>query len=176
MATNGMWSLLEAAAKFNQFGRNMEFAAEGILTGWAIEVRDAAKESIGTYKYKWPELGPAAIARHGDTPLLDSGELRDSIGAYVEMHSRESGRAVVGSPLDKAVWHELGTSKIPPRSFLLNSALQKKADINKIAHKYIRSAWVSAGRDNEILHLLHAIKLLLEVAHEIIKVGKKFAK
>jgi hypothetical protein len=62
MGVNGMWSLLEAAAKFNQFGKNMEYAAEGILTDWAIKVRDAAKESIGTYKYKWPELGPAVTS------------------------------------------------------------------------------------------------------------------
>jgi hypothetical protein len=176
MASGGAWSLLQAAAKFHQFGKNIEYAAEGILSEWAVKVRDAAKESIGTYKYKWPELSESVIARHGDTPLLDTGELRDSIGAVVQMYSRESGRAVVGSDSEKAVWQELGTSKIPPRSFLLESALLKKADIGKILHKYIRSAWVSAGRDNEILHLLHAIKLGLEIARDIVRVGKKFGR
>ena len=81
-----IFSLLKAAAKFEQFKINMDLAAEGILTEWAVTVRDKAKEAIGTYKYGWEPLGPAAVAKHGDTPLLDTGELRDSISAFVEMH------------------------------------------------------------------------------------------
>lgn len=92
------------------------------------------------------------------------------------MHGVGHGRAAVGSNEETAVWQELGTRTIPPRSFLMNSALYGHKELGKIARKYIRSAWTSAGRDNEILHLLHAIKLLLEIAHEVIKVGKRMAK
>jgi len=73
---NGAFSLLEAAAKFEAFKLNMNHAAEGILSEWAVMVRDRAKESIGTYRYGWTPLGPAAVAKHGDTPLLDTGALR----------------------------------------------------------------------------------------------------
>ena len=93
------------------------------------------------------------------------------------MYSSNSGRGVVGTPLEKGLWAEIGTSRgEPPRPWLMPAALHSKSDIDKIARKYIRSAWVSAGRDNEILHLLHAIKMLLEVAHEIISVTKHVMK
>jgi HK97 gp10 family phage protein len=164
---NGLFSLAEAAAKFAHFGESMKLANEAILTEWAATVRDKAKAAIGTYKYKWPPLGPAAVAKHSDTPLLDTGELRDSISAMVEMRGPEHGHAVVGSTSEIAVWQELGTSRIPPRSFLAASAKQSEKDLQKIARKYIRAAWHSAGHDNELLHLLHAIKLVLEVAKEV---------
>jgi hypothetical protein len=173
---SAFFSLLEAAAKFEAFGRNMEFAGEAILTELAIIIRDRAKESIGTYRYGWTPLGPAAVARHGDTPLLDTGALRDSIGAVVKMESESEGWAEVGSNEDTAVWQELGTRTIPPRSFLVSSAMASAKDVPKIARKYIHAAWHSASHDNEILHLLHAIKLLLEIAHEIIKMGKSHVK
>jgi phage gpG-like protein len=170
------FSLLQAAAKFKAFEVNMKAANEAILTEWAVTVRDAAKEAIGTYKFGWEPLGPAAVARHGDTPLLDSGALRDSISAFVEMHGPENGRAVVGSNEDTAVWQELGTKTIPPRSFLLSSAMRSEKELARIARRYIRSAWISAGNNNEILHLLYALKLLLEIAHEVVKIGKRIAK
>jgi hypothetical protein len=67
-------------------------------------VRDAAKKAIGTYRYKLPALGPDAVAKHGDTLLLDTGELPDSISAFVEMHGPEHGRAAVGSDDQIAVY------------------------------------------------------------------------
>jgi phage gpG-like protein len=172
------FTLLEAAAKFEAFSKNMRFANEAILTEWATTVRDRAKAAIDTYRYKWPALGPAAVAKHGDTPLLDTGQLRDSISAYVQMHDDEHGRAVVGSDSEIAVYQELGTSRIPPRSFLMMSAKRSEKDLQKIVRKYIHAAWRSASHDNEILHLLHAIKLVLEVAKELYSntIGKDLRK
>jgi phage gpG-like protein len=173
----GAFSILEAIGKFRAFEANMELAAEGILTEWAVTVRDKAKESIGTYNYGWPPLAPETVARKGaDTPLLDTGALRDSISAFVQMHSVGHGRAVVGSNEDTAVWQELGTSRIPPRSFLVSSAMRSHKELGTIARKYIAAAWLSAGHDNKILQLLHAIKLLLEIAHEVHRIGKRLAK
>lgn len=91
-------------------------------------VQDEAKAEIGTYQgaagpfAAWAPLKPATIARKaaGDTPLLETGEMRDSIGLIVEGHE-----AHVGSNDDKAVWQELGTVHIPPRSFLGGAAVRK---------------------------------------------------
>jgi hypothetical protein len=44
----------------------------------------------------------------------------------------------------RAVWQELGTKHIPPRSFLVSAAKKSEADLAKIARKYIHSAWASA--------------------------------
>jgi hypothetical protein len=168
------FSLAEAAAKFAQFEVNMRLANEAILSEWAALVRDRAKKVIGSYKYRWPQLADATKADRvnqgfpENEPLLRTGEMRDSIQAHVEMFGPEHGRAVVGSNNDKAAWQELGTSRIPPRSFLMESAKRAgEREITRIARKYIRSAWTSAGHSNEILQLLHAIRLLLETTMKI---------
>ena len=41
---------------------DMSLVGEGILSEMAVLVRDKAKGAIGTYRYGWPKLGPAAIA------------------------------------------------------------------------------------------------------------------
>lgn len=79
-----------------------------------VILEDSAKEAIGTYEFGWPPLGEAAIAKHGDTPLLDTGALKGSI-----THEVESGElAYVGTDVEYAKYQEFGTSKIPPRPFL----------------------------------------------------------
>jgi len=80
-----------------------------------VIIEDDAKDAIGTYRYGWPPLGPAAVAKHGDTPLLDTGAMRDSI-----KHTVESAHVgYVGTNSEYAKYQELGTSKIPPRPFLV---------------------------------------------------------
>ncbi len=167
------FSLLEAAAHFKSFEENMEFATEGILTEFAVTVRDRAKAAIGTYKYGWPQLAESTQeerARAGvppNEPLLISGKLRDSISATVEMHGKESGVARVGSTEQLAVWQELGTSRIPPRSFLVSSAKRTEADLGKIARKYVHAAWTGAGHHNELLDFLHVLEIALDTAREV---------
>ena len=39
----------------------------------------------------------------------------------------------VGSDLERAVWQELGTSRIPPRSFLVSSAISSEDKIRRMA-------------------------------------------
>ena len=48
-------------------------------------------------------------------PLLRTGEMRDSIGHQVDPVQLE---LVVGATDRTAVYQEIGTSRIPPRSFL----------------------------------------------------------
>jgi hypothetical protein len=170
---SGAFSILEAVAKFRAFSLDMELVGEIILSEWAGLVQKRATEAIGTYRYGWPALGPAAVAKHGDTPLLDTGALRDSISAFVQMHGPGHGRAVVGSNSDIAVYQELGTSRIPPRSFLMSSAMRSHKDIGIIARRAIHTAWTGAGvNGSAIREFLHAARLGLHIAHDIIRAGK----
>ena len=75
---------------------------------------------LGTYQAGWAPLKPETIASKatGDSPLLETGHMRDSISHYVNPFSAFAMEVVVGSTDKKAVWQELGTSRIPPRPFL----------------------------------------------------------
>jgi hypothetical protein len=78
-----------------------------------------ARAAVGTYAFGWPPLKPDTIAQKatGDSPLLETGEMRDSIASRAEPTAiGAEGEVYSGSP--KAVWHELGTDRIPPRPFL----------------------------------------------------------
>jgi hypothetical protein len=68
---------------------------------------------IGHEQPFWPALKPETIERkaQGDTPLLETGALRDSISHVVYP---EHGYGDVGSTSKIAVYQELGTKHIPP--------------------------------------------------------------
>jgi hypothetical protein len=98
MGVNGMFSLLEAAAKMSAFSKNMEYCGEAVLTELAVLIRDKAKESLGSYHRGWPKLAESTLRNKAeDSPLLETGALRDSIGAKVFMHGKEHGHAYVGT-------------------------------------------------------------------------------
>jgi phage gpG-like protein len=107
----------------------MEAADRRALEKAAVIVETESKRVLGTYDYSWPPLQPETVASKatGDSPLLETGELRDSI--HHEVHGHE---ADVGSDNDKAVWHELGTSRVPPRSFLMQAAVHKEHEVVKV--------------------------------------------
>jgi phage gpG-like protein len=101
----------------------------------AVMVEEEAKSVIGTYEYGWPSLAESTLKRKAaDTPLLETGEMRDSIE-----HTVTHDLATIGSDNDKALWQELGTSRIPPRSFL-GGALSHKADeiVDKIGQDIVK--------------------------------------
>lgn len=105
----------------------MDEAERAGLEKAAVIVETEAKRVIGTHDYGWIPLKPATIARkaNGDTPLLETGEMRDSIE-----HTVGHREAHIGSNNDKAVWQELGTSRgIPPRSFLGGAARHKEKEV-----------------------------------------------
>lgn len=99
-------------------------------------VEKAAKDAIGTYAFGWPPLAPSTLAKKAaDTPLLETGELRDSYG-----HRVGDDFVDVGSDNKKAVWHELGTPTIPPRSVLVSAAMQEEAEVVKVLGSPLTSA------------------------------------
>lgn len=109
-------------------------------------VENEAKRVIGTYDYNWVELADATkedrIAQGfaENEPLLRTGELRDSIE-----HKVEGDTAHVGSDEDKAVWQELGTKTIPPRSFLKGAVTHKLTEIEQVIGRTM-FAHLSSGR------------------------------
>ncbi|MCJ2038254.1 hypothetical protein MKK55_04680 [Methylobacterium sp. J-059] len=107
-------------------------AAQKRALGEASEVvLNEAKRLPGTYQAGWPALQPKTIVRKatGDSPLLETGEMRDSYARKVVSATE----AVVGSDDDKALWHELGTSRgIPPRPVLKAAAVAKEGEVRAI--------------------------------------------
>ncbi len=112
-------------------------AAEAGLEKSAQLIERRAKEKIGEYQEEagpfpaWEPLSPSTLAekeRLGyappDNPLLRTGDMRDSIE-----HRVEGLEAQVGSNNDVAVYQELGTARIPARSFLGGAAVEKEKEV-----------------------------------------------
>lgn len=135
-----MHSLAEGAAFFTGLGLLLEHRNHEALQESAELIRDEAKRVIGTYDYGWPPLADKTVERKGaDTPLLETGEMRDSIECAVHGHV-----AIVGTDDPKAKFHELGTVHVPPRSFLRGAAMAKEHEVkeicgHKLAHALFRS-------------------------------------
>jgi phage gpG-like protein len=83
-----------------------------------------------------------ARKRLGDTPLLETGELRDFISYLVTREGLET-VGYVGSDDPRAPFHEYGTSRIPPRPFLLAAVVQKEHAIHAMAACLV---WCDASR------------------------------
>ena len=123
-------------------------------------VEKEAKRAIGTYLFEWTPLQPETIARkaRGDTPLLETGELRDSIEHVV---GREGTEVVgyVGTNNPIAKYHELGTRTIPPRSFLGEAAMRQEHKIHAMMERTIAATFDRGGPHyrelRELFHVLH---------------------
>ena len=123
-------------------------------------VEKEAKTAIGTYRFEWTPLQPETVARkaRGDTPLLETGELRDSIEHIV---GREGTEVVgyVGTNNPIAKYHELGTRHIPPRSFLGEAAMRQEHKIHKMMERTIAATFDRGGPHyrelRELFHVLH---------------------
>jgi hypothetical protein len=118
-----------------------------------------------------PDLAESTIrdkASHGfptPKPLLRTSELRDSIEYTVS-----GTEGCVGSNSPVAVYQELGTSRIPPRSFLVSSAIASEDRIHKMAGAAAFGALCGYGRHaaelRELFHALHRAGHALKEAGE----------
>ena len=103
-----------------------------------VHLETRVKQVIGTYDLqpRWAELADATKddrSRKGypeNDPLLRTGHLRDSVQHKVE---GDTGR--VGTDDDIAVYQELGTRSIPPRSYLRLSAVEQEHELVKILER-----------------------------------------
>jgi len=118
-------SLDSLASAFFSLATSISNGQNGIAHALGEAIRDRAKEKIGEYQPSshgfdaWDPLAQSTMDQRvskgfpANNPLLRSGELRDSI----TMRSEGNG-AIIGSPLDIALYQENGTEHIPPRPFL----------------------------------------------------------
>jgi phage gpG-like protein len=146
------FNIMEALVTMAEIAIEVEEATHKALERAATVVEKEAQASIGTYQ---PAAGPFAAwaqladSTHADkeklgysppdNPLLREGDLRDSIGHVVSGHE-----AAVGSNSDVAVYQELGTRHMPPRSFLAGSAVRKEGDVVEILGEGAVAALVGA--------------------------------
>src|SRR6266550_2820022 len=149
------FSLLGFVAHLATVERDIHELGPAIVARACEMVCEEAKRVIGEGYDYWPALKPETLARKMmNTPLLETGELRASI--EWQSHGNEGH---VGSNNDKAVWHELGTSRIPPRSFLMGAAMAMEPKIYKMAERAVVAVMLGKGLASaemrELIHLLH---------------------
>ena len=153
------FTLLEMAAKLAGVAAESELANEA-----SALVQETAKNGLGTYEFGWPPLKEETIARKatGNSPLLETGELRNSIERTVAGHS-----AHVGTNDDKAEWMEFGTSTIPPRSFIASAGMVCEPQIHAIAVETI-GATLAGHSASAILHAAkEAAHVWRELGHDL---------
>jgi hypothetical protein len=130
---------------------HMPMAQHSALETAALIVKAEMKRVLGTHDYHWPPLAPSTIARKatGDSPGLETGEMRDSIQHHVG-HTGRAGEleADIGSDLDKAIWFELGTARQPPRSFMAQAAIREEQHVVQVIGQHI-TEFLSTGNINQ---------------------------
>jgi hypothetical protein len=164
-------TLGQFAARLLAFDADLKLTEEVVIERACKMVEKEAKRVIGTYDYGWTPLAESTKAdrvAHGfpeDEPLLRTGELRDSIG---HVSGREGGVATgyVGTNDPVAKYQELGTSRIPSRSFLGEAAMHKEAAIHRMAGRAV----IGTFHAGELYHALHlakeSIEKLVDEIHE----------
>jgi phage gpG-like protein len=125
----GLFSILGFVEHLREIEHDMKEAEAAIVRQACIMVATEAKRVLGTDGYNWPALSEHTKKTQPGM-LLETGEMRDSISWTA--HGNEGH---VGSNNDKAVWQELGTSRIPPRSFLAGALHHEAPEIVKMAAK-----------------------------------------
>jgi hypothetical protein len=155
-----VFSLLGFIAELPAIARDVEASGPKIVEQACKIIQKKAKAAIGKEHELWAPLAESTIAdkaHHGfptPKPLLRTGELRDSIE-----YTAHGLQGWVGSDLDIAVYQELGTKHIPPRSFLASSAIASEDKIHRMAAATTIATLSGYGRHageiREILHLLH---------------------
>ena len=169
------FTLTEFAAHCLTMGADVELAKEAAVEKGCQMIEKEAKASLGHYHLGWPRLKPATIARKatGDSPLLETGQLRDSIG-HVVLHEEGEVVGYVGSDDDVAIYQELGTSRIPARPFLAGAATREEKAVVEMTGRMIEGAMIRGGSNyrelREILAVLH------EVGHEVKKTFEEATK
>jgi phage gpG-like protein len=164
-----VYDLLGFAAKLHAIDRDLKEVGPAIVAKACEMVAAEAKRVLGTHDLDWPELRPETIARkmRGDSPLLETGAMRDSItwnSKGLEGH--------VGSNLDRAVWMELGTARVPPRPFLASAAQRIEKKIHRMAakavHSVLRGEGLNSAAMRELIHLLkHVARQTKEIANDL---------
>lgn len=91
-----------------------------------------AKSLPGAPQAEWPPLAESTLRKKGgvNTPLLETGEMRDSI-----QHNADHKEAYIGSNDPKMTFSEYGTIHEPPRPIMSTTAIQKGDEAADIVGK-----------------------------------------
>ena len=128
-----LFDLLGFAAQMRAVDHDLEALGPKIVERACQIIQKKAQSAIGREHELWAPLAASTIAdkaSHGfptPKPLLRTGQMRDSIEYTV--HGNEGW---VGSNSPIAVYQELGTSRIPPRSFLVSAAISSEDKIHRM--------------------------------------------
>jgi hypothetical protein len=159
-----MHSLGDFAAHLLTMEADIKLAEEVAVVKACKKVSKTAKNLIGHENPFWPALKLETIARkaHGNTPLLETGELRDSTSWDAPHHDGAVTYGDVGSDAKTAVYQKLGTRTIPPRSFLAQAAMGKEGEIVEMMGHMVHKAMVA-----DFERMAHVIKRAYENAKEL---------
>ena len=147
-------TILDFLGRLSNIKHEMPKNVRAVLTKAALMIERDAKQSVGTYQDAappfagWAELADSTKddrVRKGfseNEPELRTGALRDSYGHDVEMTGPMSGEAVIGSNSDVAVWQELGTKNMPPRTIIGGAAVRQSPKVAALIGKSVHMALV----------------------------------
>ena len=122
-----MMNLADFARKLGAASVALHESTNSALEKAAKILEDEAKSAIATYKYGWAPLAESTLAhKSGDTPLLETGQLQGSIE-----HTLGDREAWVGTSDRTAIFHELGTSKMPARPFMGGALMAKEGELKR---------------------------------------------
>jgi hypothetical protein len=86
--------------------------------------------------------------------------MRDSIEFTAPVHEANAVVGYVGSNSKIAVYQELGTAHIPPRSFLGQAAMGREHEIREMMGRMVYGAMIRGGPEYrklmEVVHILRA--------------------
>jgi hypothetical protein len=124
-----------------QFARGLgrlDIDTKETLKNISQEALKNIKARHGHYQTGWARLKDATVKRkkNGDTPLLETGDMRDSWEAVVVNEEL----AMTGSTDDKQEWHEFGTDNIPARPVARIEEKQSEEYIEKYMHEALNEA------------------------------------
>jgi phage gpG-like protein len=167
-------NLLEAAARMAAAAADIEAAKRAAIEEACVIVEERSKGLMGHPNDHWPPLAPETLKRKDgvNTPLLETGEMRASISHTVI----DSSHGEVGSNLDRSVFIEMGTSRIPPRPFLSLAAHQSGPDVAKVVAKTVGAAIASGlagSRVHDFFRIAHiageAFRSIRETASDLVE-------
>ncbi len=140
MSTREFESLGDFALHLGTLEAGMRHRLRKGLERALVIVESDAKGQIGHYQAEagrfpaWAPLAPsteaekARIGAPADAPLLRTGGMRDSFSHELESDTE----GVVGSTDPTLIYHEFGTSKMPPRPVLGPAVFNNRDRIEKI--------------------------------------------
>lgn len=134
--------------------RRMPMMSHHALEQAGMIIENEAKRVLGTYDYGWPPLAADTIDHKatGDSPGLETGEMRDSITHHVTVNDATGeGHVWVGTDHERALWFELGTRRQPPRPFLSIAAARMAPIVRDLigarAHAFLSTGEIGVRAD-----------------------------